>query len=251
MFRVYPKYFMKNQLSEKQLDKIAKNLLESFSLDIKTLDDLSESPTLFRNIKTQIATEKYKRDRGWFFAFRWQIATFASLVVIFCLIFVGAFFDSKTQTENVAVEANIIEQVVKNVPDKNLVAENSPLILPTAENKIKSSKKSSNTKTKPLTRETNQLKTTPIVLKKSQTKALSQKNLVKEVVETKTDFIALSYSPATDIGQIIRVKVPRALMVSLGVSNNVSKNSELVTAEVIVDNDGSTRAIRFISTNKR
>ncbi len=91
---------------------------------------------------------------------------------------------------------------------------------------------------------------------KNQTAELSQKPLTnlpkKEILpkttnkETKSDFIALSYAANSESGQIVRVKVPRSMMVSLGVTTNVEKNSELVTAEVIVGEDGSARAIRFV-----
>ena len=64
--------------------------------------------------------------------------------------------------------------------------------------------------------------------------------------ETKTDFIALSYAANTDSGQIVRVKVPSSMMVSLGVATNVEKESELVSAEVVIGDDGLARAIRFI-----
>ena len=76
----------------------------------------------------------------------------------------------------------------------------------------------------------------------------SQKEISPETVveETKTDFIALSYAANTESGQIVRVKVPSAMMVSLGVKANVENGSELVNAEVIIGDDGLARAIRFI-----
>jgi len=56
----------------------------------------------------------------------------------------------------------------------------------------------------------------------------------------------LSYAANTDSGQIVRVKVPRSMMVSLGLKSNVEKESELVSAEVVIGDDGAARAIRFI-----
>ena len=66
------------------------------------------------------------------------------------------------------------------------------------------------------------------------------------VEETKTDFIALSYAADTESGQIVRVKVPSSMMVSLGVATNVEKESKMVNAEVVIGDDGLARAIRFI-----
>jgi hypothetical protein len=64
--------------------------------------------------------------------------------------------------------------------------------------------------------------------------------------EVATNFIPLSYLPATESGQIIRVKVPRSMMVSLGVTTNTERGAELVNAEVVVADDGGARAIRFL-----
>ena len=87
--------------------------------------------------------------------------------------------------------------------------------------------------------QTNELKK----LNKPSKKEISPKAATEE---TKTDFIALSYAANTDSGQIVRVKVPRSMMVSLGVTTNTEKSSELVTAEVILGDDGAARAIRFV-----
>jgi hypothetical protein len=70
------------------------------------------------------------------------------------------------------------------------------------------------------------------------------KTIKKE--EIKTDFIALSYARDPESGQIVRVKVPSSLMVSLGVVTSVEKPSQMIDAEVLVGDDGLTRAIRFI-----
>ena len=64
--------------------------------------------------------------------------------------------------------------------------------------------------------------------------------------EVKTDFIALTYARDPESGQIVRVKVPSSMMVSLGVVSSVNKPGDMVDAEVVVGDDGLTRAIRFI-----
>jgi hypothetical protein len=70
--------------------------------------------------------------------------------------------------------------------------------------------------------------------------------LVAKKTEIKSDFIALSYARDAESGQIVRVKVPSSMMVTLGLVATVEKPSALVDAEVIVGDDGLTRAIRFI-----
>ena len=84
-----------------------------------------------------------------------------------------------------------------------------------------------------------------ILTKKAQ-KASKSESPTAPREETKTDFIALSYAAETDSGQIVRVKVPSSMMVSLGVKTTVEKESELVSAEVVIGDDGMARAIRFI-----
>ena len=64
--------------------------------------------------------------------------------------------------------------------------------------------------------------------------------------EIKTDFIALTYARDPDSGQIVRVRVPSSMMVTLGVVATVKKPTDMVDAEVLVGDDGLTRAIRFI-----
>ena len=62
----------------------------------------------------------------------------------------------------------------------------------------------------------------------------------------KTEFIALSYARDPESGQIVRVKVPRSMMVTVGLVASVEKPMSLVDAEVLIGDDGLTRAIRFI-----
>jgi hypothetical protein len=64
--------------------------------------------------------------------------------------------------------------------------------------------------------------------------------------EIKTDFIALTYARDPDSGQIVRVRVPSSMMVTLGVVATVKKPTDMVDAELLVGDDGLTRAIRFI-----
>jgi hypothetical protein len=67
-----------------------------------------------------------------------------------------------------------------------------------------------------------------------------------EAPVNKTEFIALSYARNPDSGQIVRVKVPSSMLVTLGLVQTVEKPTNLIDAEVLVGDDGLTRAIRFI-----
>jgi len=64
--------------------------------------------------------------------------------------------------------------------------------------------------------------------------------------EIKTEFIALSYGRNPESGQIVRVKVPSSMMVTVGLVPSVQKPTSMIDAEVVVGDDGMTHAIRFI-----
>jgi hypothetical protein len=242
---------MKNQLSDNEIDQIAKSLLQNFAIDESTIEEIADSPKLLWNLKARIATEKSKQKTNWLFGIRWQLAGFATLIVI-CGIMFGKFFVQSDENNAIVFNEVVNEkslpidtsQVEKISEVPNLI---EPRVEKVKEKSIPNLSLQSKTETKIVHSEAISSK----VQRKSQRtdlKVKSSKTTVEaETTETKTEFIALSYSPASESGQIVRVKVPRSMMVSLGVSNNVSKNSELVNAEVIIDDDGSTRAIRFIS----
>ena len=77
-------------------------------------------------------------------------------------------------------------------------------------------------------------------------KTLVAEGSTKAAAEIKSDFIALAYARSPESGQLVRVKVPSSMMVSLGVVPTVNDPSKLIDAEVLVGDDGLTHAIRFI-----
>lgn len=67
--------------------------------------------------------------------------------------------------------------------------------------------------------------------------------------ESATEFIPLMYWPdasTLESGRVVRIKVPRATLVSFGLPMNAERAGELVKAEVVLGDDGLARAIRFI-----
>ncbi len=67
--------------------------------------------------------------------------------------------------------------------------------------------------------------------------------------ESATEFIPLMYWPeasALESSRVVRIKVPRATLVSFGLPMNAARAGELVNAEVVLGDDGLARAIRFI-----
>jgi hypothetical protein len=67
--------------------------------------------------------------------------------------------------------------------------------------------------------------------------------------EIATDYLPLTYlteATALDGGQVVRIQVPRSMLVSLGLPVNVERAGELVLADVVLGDDGVARAIRFV-----
>jgi hypothetical protein len=67
--------------------------------------------------------------------------------------------------------------------------------------------------------------------------------------EVATDFLPLTFvddSRAQQSGHVVRVKVLRSALIAFGVPMNMERAGELITADVVVGEDGLARAIRFV-----
>jgi hypothetical protein len=79
-------------------------------------------------------------------------------------------------------------------------------------------------------------------------RARARATAAKSTEET-TAFIPLTYTGgvASDAGiMIVRVEVPRATLLSLGLPLNLERGNSHVKADLLVGDDGITRAIRFV-----
>ena len=240
---------MDRKISDEQLDRIAKDLLKDFALDNETLDEIAASPKLWWSVRNRIEAERARREKSWVAAFRWQIPVFGAAAIVLCFGLTAVFLNSKN-------DAN--QPVAKENPVQNRAAETTPEDAAIAQSNDNSNKPRILRKLNPVPEKVSLRNVGPKAkfAAGDQTAGLSTKepdktskktDLPKTAKEeTKTDFIALSYAANTDSGQIVRVKVPSSMMVSLGVAANVEKGSELVSAEVIIGDDGLARAIRFI-----
>lgn len=67
--------------------------------------------------------------------------------------------------------------------------------------------------------------------------------------EVATDFFPLTFtadSAAPESGHVVRVKIARTALIAFGLPMNVARAGELITADVVIGDDGLARAIRFI-----
>ncbi|MCU0239669.1 MAG: T9SS type A sorting domain-containing protein [Pyrinomonadaceae bacterium] len=214
------------KLTDEQLDLVIKNLLKDSALDSETLGEIADSPNILWNIKREI--NQQQKQRGWIWDFRWLVPTFVSMAL---LIAFGLFWSIDLSKNKLVTEIT--------VPKIEIV---EPKTISTEFDKTEIIKTVDSTKTEQVTKKTQTVK---VLTKQNQTKIDSVKSnqiktlatpkaidkvkqstkiTEKQTQEYKTDFISLSYLPTPESGQIVRVKVPRALMISLGVTNNVSKN---------------------------
>lgn len=236
---------MNKKLSDEEIDRIAKNLLQNFSPDDEMLDEIADSPKLWWNVRNGIEQEKTRRERNWFFGLRWQFAAFGTLGIILFAGIGGVFLNLNSNEPIAEVKEIEVQKIEKTAP--KIIEETE--ISETIENKspLKSFTKTEKTESiskKELPKNIIQTKSSTNEAKLRTPKTEISKNKIK--TETKTDFIKLSYSSATDSGQIVRVKVPSSMMVSLGVTTESEQQSKLVNAEVVIGDDGMAQAIRFI-----
>lgn len=238
---------MKKNLSDEQLDQILKRIVKDSLPNEQMVDDIADSPKLWWNVQSQIRREKPSRAKLWNPFRDWRIAALAWLILMFGLGFIwllNSGGNDLTAEVRPIDDAPIFEKKEKeaitetpNIVGEETISESAEEKKPKAKTHKRTAKKSAvnivSTNIKPKTK-------SELPKKESPTPEVAKNK------EIKSDFIALAYSSAPESGQILKMKVPRSMMISLGVTSNVENASELVNAEVLMGDDGLARAIRFV-----
>ena len=224
---------MSKKISDEQIDAMMKCLIAGAAADMSTVDDIADSPAVWWQVRRRIAEQKAAARSPWPpVAKLWRLA-FVGVPVAVALLLAGILvFRPATQpVEQAGVQQNEIS-VPATMPSPKVSEPAAPAfdinIVPTRDS-VK--------RTSPARRWT----FAGGVYRKPRN---GQVDAAK--TEIKTDFIALSYASDAESGQIVRVRVPSSMMVTLGLVATVEKPTDLVDAEVIVGDDGLTRAIRFV-----
>lgn len=229
---------MKKQLSDEQLDQMMRTLMSDAAVDDSTVNDIADSPTIWWSVQRDINKQKELSVSPWppiAKIFRWLAIAVpvAAVLAIVIGIFVsrppGGLQDRAEVQQNASEDTTVTPNPVGVEP-----AVPSPVL--SNDSAVKASVTPRNSTHKPVVHTAN--------FKKPAKKTIDTQ--VAKAGEIRTDFIALSYARNPDSGQIVRVKVPSSMMVTLGLVASVEKPSNLVDAEVLVGDDGLTRAIRFI-----
>ncbi|HRI03077.1 MAG TPA: hypothetical protein PLL77_04990 [Pyrinomonadaceae bacterium] len=226
---------MNKQFSDEQLDQMMRTMIADASLDDAAVNEIADSPTMWWAVQRQIAEQNATVVSPWppVNIIRRLLmigipATVAAALLI--SLFVFRSDDLPKASDVAAVPTNVETPLPQVSSSSNDVPPNGDSDIKQPEQKraqtIAASLKTSSKQTKKQT--------------------VSTQAVTKEKTEIKTEFIALSYARNPDSGQIVRVKVPSSMMVTLGLVASVEKPSNLVDAEVVIGDDGLTRAIRFI-----
>ncbi len=234
---------MKN-ISDEKLDEFLESIFHESALSEETVEEIASSPQLLWNVRKSIAQQKPEPKKSWLFDLGWRLPAFSAVAMIFCfsLLLAWNFQKNEPVAELKAVEKSAPEQElnVKNIESPEPLTDIAKSVAPdeVENSKITASKIA----------DTRVARKAAFADKKVRTATKAAAVEPEETVpeEIKTEFIALSYSSAADSGQILNVKVPRSMMVSLGVTSDVENISELVNAEVVLGDDGLARAIRFV-----
>lgn len=244
---------MNKNFSDKQLDQILQKIVKDSALDEETINEIADSPQIWWKVQSGIKRQK-SREKAWIPTWMdWRIAVFASVVFVFLS---GLFLFSKSGENDLKAQQNPPEKFVAETPDFAQTLNKTESNFDKNASKDKNSETfSENFNSKNNLKKQNSVSTkrvlkTSVLSKSRETNAVSKNSpktevKTKKTEEIKTDFIALAYTFEPESGQILKVKVPRSMMVSLGVANNVENSSELVNAEVLMGDDGLARAIRF------
>ncbi len=228
---------MKKQLSEEQLDSLIRTLVNSVAADQATVSEIADSPAIRWGVQRQINEQKGADLSAWppiGKVVRWLTAGVPIAAAAALIISVFVFRPAEKSDNIVSSVTEPISTSVINTPPA------SPVLDPSTTTKAVQNLAKLERHEFVAAKVGRDVKHTAV--RPEVTTAAS----TKKSVEIKTEFIALSYARDPESGQIVRVKVPSSMMVSLGLVVSVEKPSDLIDAEVLVGDDGLTRAIRFI-----
>jgi hypothetical protein len=242
---------MKKQLSDEQFDALMRTLVNESAADEAMLTEIADSPTIWWGVQRKINEQKDTTLSAWppvgkFL--RWLMigvpVTAAAVLIISFFVFRPAPDNGKDTVAAVSPSTSMMQQAPEIVsPGDNAISAHTKEAF---KDSVLTATKSVKESTKPLARQISTKLIAPVRTALVKTTELTAKASKSKKEEIKTEFIALSYARDPESGQIVRVKVPSSMMVSLGLVTSVKTPSEMIDAEVLVGDDGLTRAIRFI-----
>ncbi len=224
---------MSKKISDEKFDAFLADIFAQAAPDEQDVNDIADSPAIWWGVQRQIANQKTASAWPPVTKF-WQVLKFG-VPAFAALGLLVAFIALRTPVQPLE-NAGIRPVDSVQTPEAVTMPKLSETSAATIDSPIVNAASTRRAATKRTVTPTTAVRRTVI---RSKTPTVGKD-------EIKTGFIALSYARDAESGQIVRVKVPSAMMVTLGLVSTVEKPSVLVDAEVIVGDDGLTRAIRFI-----
>lgn len=234
---------MSKKLTDEQADQLLKTLVTETSVSDELINEIADSAQLKWAVQRNIASQQPVEIAPWPPSFNWlRFLGFATPVVAALLIIISIFIFRPTQrTEQAELQQNDQPQMSITSP----ATQSAPVAPQLRSPEIDTAKTEALVDLrprKPASESLAKMRTEPSNGRPPETVAKQ---------EVRSDFIDLTYAQRPESGQIVRVKVPNSMKVSLGIASSVDKPSELVDAEVLVGDDGMTHAIRFISGGQK
>lgn len=229
---------MGEKLTEENIDQLLRRLVNDTGLDSSKTDEIADSPQLWwgvqRRIKAEVKPLSMWNAGSWR---RWLI--FGAPVTVTALLLLALFaWKPEQNSDDLAV--------IPTEQPSNQVMEIGSQAKSTETTSVDGAVVASNETTEKSSYAVKNTVVTRKTPRPQPSKKTTASVAMSEATEVKSEFIALSYARNPDSGQIVRVKVPSSIMVSLGLVASVEKPNSLVNAELLVGDDGMTHAIRFI-----
>jgi hypothetical protein len=220
------------KLEKKKLDEIGKLLVKADAPSPRDIESIIANPALFDSVRARVklAAPEPARPRSVFG--RKAVASFASVLLVAVVSFAVVFLDTKpVDVADVPMpQAQGNREVTKKSGQSDTVA--SP----------------NSSQTQPPVRGDRVPARPDLVDMKIPRPRQSAAQQIR--YQGEGDFYALSYAGDPNEtqrgGRIIRVDVPRSTLFAMGVDVPLENESETVKADLLIGNDGVTRAIRVV-----
>lgn len=222
--------------TDEKIDAMIARVLADAKIAEAETDRIADSPDLWWAIRREISGKAPTAKRPWPPKF-WLLPGLAASVVMAALL-VGFNFVSSPVASSGTGEVAGLESSAEQIKEsaKTVLSDGKPMEISTS----RADPERINTPAK---------RTVTVSTKRSEplrpTRAVASRGNTT-VERVKSDFIALSLASAPSSGQIVKLRVPRTMMASLGLVDSVPKGNSMVDAEVLMGDDGTTHSIRFI-----
>jgi hypothetical protein len=214
------------KLENKQLDEIGKRLAAADMVPAREIDDIVANPTLFYSVLTRIESEVSHKAPARRSLLRPIIASGSSLALIVVAVFAYITFKTKpTDVVKAPTPASPTTSETKKFPVSDTAVNPNIRTIP-AEDRVER------------------------IVERPSIRPVRTRQPVAQQARYEENFYALSYAGDPNEtergGRIVRVEIPRSALFAMGVNVPLENENSTVKADLLVGNDGVTRAIRVV-----